>query len=166
MVCGTHDNSSTAINQLNFDLAELRRSLFEWCQKYNQYTKKGHSELPRTRDGKGKQFEVLGLCFTCLIIVDRLIFALDPLQQLASEEEAQKLAAQVVTMEQDAISVKDLADLFMALKVHVAKATMATANRWREGRDTLKAVLGSNACPISEEIFVNWCESIGWKVIN
>ncbi len=103
-----------------------------------------------------KELEALGLFFTGLVILHRLIFALDPSSN--HEKLAQKHARLVIGLNQKTQSFAAQSWLFTVLKVNVAKATQFTAEDWGMERDGLAA----NSLP--EPTFLRWCHLLGWKV--
>ncbi|GAM37171.1 hypothetical protein TCE0_022f06860 [Talaromyces pinophilus] len=157
IVCTSPNTSNLAICQLKLDLFRLYQSISQWHQEYQVHSWDNELHPSRSPADADKQFEALGFCFTCLIVTNRLIFALDPSAGATYEYEAQKLAADLVTIEQNALSVNGRAELFMALKMHVAKATRATAETWRECTTN---TIGST---IPQSVFTEWCQLTGWK---
>lgn len=153
IVCNSSNISDLAISQLKLDLIRLHRSIWQWHQEYISQGRDVYFHVSRSSTDADKQFEALGFCFACLMITNRLIFSLNPLAGASYEDEAQKLAADLVTIEQNALSINGRAEVFMALKMHVARATRVTAETWRECKTST----------IPKAVFTEWCQLTGWK---
>ncbi|KAI5456086.1 hypothetical protein BGZ63DRAFT_397387 [Mariannaea sp. PMI_226] len=151
---------------LQADLRQVRHSILQWCNEYHQHSLSMNRNITMDESlEKEKQEEALGFGLTCLIISNRLIFALDPAAEMSSENEAQSLAARILDIGGSKASRASRGQLFLPLKIHVANTTRATAQSWRSWTNISDASLSpsANLCTLSRRIFVEWCQLTGWK---
>ncbi|KAL7943323.1 hypothetical protein V8C42DRAFT_328749 [Trichoderma barbatum] len=163
IVCVTrHDTPAYLIDDVKSNLQLLRHKILLW---YERYFGSNISECSKESIDKDRQHEALGFSFAVTIILDRLLFALDPMTNACREETAQITASKILLIEKAGLSTVSQAELFMAIKFSVARATLATAERWRDWRlgtsAQSKPLEGSYILP--REIFVDWCQRIGWS---
>lgn len=163
IVCNLQNISNLEIGQLKLDLMQLRHLTLQWYQQYRAHIQDTNFCPSRRLADSDKQLEALGLCFTCLIIMDRLIFALDTSAGASYEDEAQSLATSLVSIEQSALFINGRAEIFMALKMHVAETTRITAESWSKCKTTMKGSLRNWSSTIPKAVFTQWCQMTGWK---
>ncbi|KAJ3473916.1 hypothetical protein NLG97_g10073 [Lecanicillium saksenae] len=102
-----------------------------------------------------KPLEARGLLLTALAIVSRLRFALCPARP-GLEGEAQVAARKILLVNDEAIAMHPRAELYMAMKVHVAQTILATGPSWLAGDWA-----GLDKVPTSA--LVEWFRRIGWN---
>jgi hypothetical protein len=144
-------------------LKHLLHSISEWHSQYNIYAQSLASHSHGNPADAEKQYEALAFCFTCLIITNRLIYALDPEAEFAHEGEAQRLAAEIEDVERSAMSINARAKLFLPLKMHVAGTARSTAAKWRDYGMSRRMTREERSPMMEKEVFGEWCVMIGWK---
>lgn len=165
IVCNSQNVTDSTFHQLKLDLYQVRESISQWYRQYQTYSQDYELGSSIRLEEGDKQLEALGVCFTCLIIMNRLIFAIDPSGEECCEDEAQRLATQIVSIDKNALSINARAELFMGLKVHVANTTQATAKRWSQCKITMKNSVRPASSPIPKLVFSEWLQLHGWKTI-
>ncbi|RFU76630.1 hypothetical protein TARUN_5569 [Trichoderma arundinaceum] len=161
IVCITRDDTPAhLIDDVKDNLYQLLHSILLWHEKYFGSNVVG---CPNTRIDTDRQYEALGFSLAVSILINRLLFCLDPITNASCEEAAQQFASKILLIEKESISTESQAQLFMAIKLAVAKATLATAARWRDWYMSAQALplIGSYIMP--KGIFVDWCRRMNWK---
>ena len=94
-------------------------------------------------------------------MVNRLILALnlDMMEEL--ENENQSIAHQIMGAEQKAYGANPRAAVFMAIKVILANATIATQDEWRRYSDGGGEWANIHPRIIAKEIWEHWCKLKG-----
>ena len=106
-----------------------------------------------------KRYETLAVCLAILIILKRLCVALDPLGSVKAEALVQQYAARIAELRVWAVDANPRAALFMAFKMEVARATLATKDDW-----TVQSLLDKRVSAkglIAPWVFKRWCEVKG-----
>ncbi|KAM0253917.1 hypothetical protein ACHAQJ_007092 [Trichoderma viride] len=130
IICNTRDDTPDyEIDDVKSNLFRLRLACLLWHENYFGSNAAGY---PNTRIDTDRQQEALGFSFAVSIIINRLLFCLDPMANASCEEAAQKLASKILLIERKSLSTESQAELFMAIKLSVARVTQATAARWKD----------------------------------
>ncbi|KAL9096077.1 MAG: hypothetical protein Q9165_001599 [Trypethelium subeluteriae] len=163
LVCsGKHVDPSDAERLLQ-EARDLRKRFQEWrftydCIMENQTRQTMHAcEYNKARS-------LLAVCVTDLVLLARVIFALDPVDSSEMEDEAQAMAGLIVALEQEAASISVTAALFMTQKLAVAQAVMATELDWR-GVRWQQIGNGRRKKIIDRQVFERWCALLGRKTM-
>lgn len=118
-----------------------------------------HDQDPRLYGGDAhesdKPLEARGLLLTAVAIVSRLRFALCP-ARAALEGDAQAAAKKILLVNEEAIAIHPRAELYMAMKVHVAQTILATEKTWLAGHWAGLEIVPW--CALAE-----WFTLIGWN---
>lgn len=163
IVCITRDDTpGYLIDDVKNNLYQLRESIFVW---HEQYFGSDVAGCPNVRIDKDRQHEALGFSFAVSIILNRLLFCLDPVENASCEETAQKFASEILMIEKEGLSAVSQAELFMAIKLGIAKVTHATASRWREWYMYAQSEPPTGSHIMPRGIFVDWCQRMGWKTL-
>ncbi|KAL7930271.1 hypothetical protein V8C35DRAFT_313428 [Trichoderma chlorosporum] len=163
IICVTrHETSAYLIDDVKSNLYLLRVKLLLWYERYFGSTME--DDL-KARIDTDRQHEALGFSFAVSIILNRLLFSLDPVVNASCEDTAQATASKILTIEKEGLSTISQGMIFMAIKFAVAKVTLATEERWRGWDLSLrpKSELTSGSCMLPREIFVDWCQRMNWK---
>jgi hypothetical protein len=163
IICGTRDDTPDyEIDDVESNLWRLRLACMLWQENYFGSNAAG---CPNMRIDTDRQHEALGFSFAVSIIINRLLFCMDPVANASCEETAQKFASKILMIERKNLSTQSQAELFMAIKLGVAKVTHATAAKWRDWYidDQLEPSVGSRMIP--KGIFIDWCERMNWKTL-
>ncbi|KAL7791585.1 hypothetical protein V8C37DRAFT_382165 [Trichoderma ceciliae] len=163
IVCINRDDTPDyLIDDVRNNLYQLHRSILLWQNRYFGSNAVG---CPSMRIDTDRQHEALGFSFAVSIIINRLLFCLDPVANASCEETAQKFASKILLIEKEGLSTESQAELFMAIKLGVAKVTHATAARWRDWHmnTQVEPAIGSHILP--RRIFVDWCRMMNWKAL-
>lgn len=136
---------------------EIRSDLWSWRQRFDD-------SLPEHDDVLDKRFEILGVCLVNVLVLDRLIVAMDPCVRVDIEEEAQSLARQVVALAEAASRVNPRSGLFMEFKLTAAHAALATEHEWHQFIRNAQAE--GSIGPVTKEIFERWCSVKGRSITN
>ena len=119
-----------------------------------------------------KRYETLGVCMTVLVVLNRLIVALDPHMELLIEDETRSFASQILTLEQEASATNARAGLFMAFKRKAALATLASESEWRLSAKKVceRKALGESPVNgnwfIGKSAFEYWCHLQGRNILS
>ena len=174
-ICNTapEDVDTSAIQAVLLHLYQLRKRLVQWRQRYEILLLQDSTRIHYTEEAKfDKRYESLGVCLTNLIILNRLIVALDPLMEPLIEDETQCLASQILHLEKEASIANPRSGLFMALKMVVALATLATEREWRldarlDGESISEDDRSTGSFrPVTKWVFERWCILKGRKVVE
>ena len=157
IICLSQDPESTVISDLRYRACEIRTQLWNWRQRFD-------NTLTEHDDVLDKRFEILGVCLVNVLVLDRLIVAMDPCVGADIEEEAQSLARQVVVLAEAASRVNPRAGLFMEFKLTAAHAALVTEQEWYLFIQNAQGE-GSNG-PVTKEIFERWCSVKGRSITN
>lgn len=163
IVCVTrHDTPADQVDDVKNNLQLLRLQLLHW---YETFFGSKASEYPKVAIDKDRKHEALGFSFAVSIILNRLLFCLDPVDNAHCEETAQNSALKILMIAKQELSAVSQAELFMAIKFKVAKVTLATAERWRDWRMSVcaKSDLLTESLIMPKDMFVDWCQRMGWE---
>ncbi|KAL7904735.1 hypothetical protein GGI35DRAFT_193564 [Trichoderma velutinum] len=164
IICVTgHDTPANLVDDVKNHLQLLRLQLLHW---YETFFGSASSDYPKVVIDKDRKHEALGFSFAVSIILNRLLFCLDPVENAACEESAQNSALKILMIAKQELSAVSQAELFMAIKFKVAKVTIATEERWRDWRMSVCTQSGplAESLIIPKEIFVDWCQEMGWEI--
>ncbi|KAL6867155.1 hypothetical protein J3F83DRAFT_761606 [Trichoderma novae-zelandiae] len=162
IVCVTRDGTPYClVDQVKNKLHQLRQSILLWHEKYFGPNTAGCADM---RINKDRQHEALGFSYAVSIILNRLLFCLDPVGNASCEETAQEFASKILLIERDGLSTVSQAELFMAIKLGVARMTLATAARWRDWYvESTQPEYSTASHFLPSLVFVDWCQRMGWK---
>ncbi len=155
--------AASKIQVLQNRVFDLALKVSEWRSIYEPLLKSIPD--PSSEEAKEeKRFETLGMCLICLLILRRLIVALNPLgpSALKTETEVKGIAEDVLQLEKIAVANNPRAGLFMAFKSLAARATLATTDHWRIS-SVVDARVGTNGL-IAKWVFEKWCRMKGRRV--
>ncbi|UKZ76950.1 hypothetical protein TrVFT333_004666 [Trichoderma virens FT-333] len=165
IVCVTrHDTPTDVIDDVVNNLHQLRIKISLWYEKFFETT---IEDCPNEMIDKDRQHEALGFSFAVSIILNRMLFCLDPVANASCEETAQAIASKILMIKAEGLSTVSQAELFMAIKIAVAKVTLATAERWKDWYTSVctqsEPPSGRHIMP--KEIFVDWFQRMNWKTL-
>ena len=139
----------------------LNRMLL-WCTDFESQYMVAHEHPSLDYAKSDKRIETYGVCLASMIILYRLKVALEPLNSSSSEDESQKLARCIMALEKQARTTNPRAALFLALKLEITRATLATENEWRP-ESCVDARVGLNGY-IAPWVFRHWCALKGRRI--
>jgi hypothetical protein len=159
IVCDGKSPDYSVIRQLETKLLQCRSCLYLWRKQLEDQCWQMQQIEVAHQVGGDERFKILGICISNLIILDRLLVALQPFAKgaLSHEANARLLASEMERIERSAVEANARADLFMALKTHVAKSVLETATVWKEYLESQGNVIQTRTGPISRGIFNEWC---------
>ncbi|PNP59735.1 hypothetical protein THARTR1_00614 [Trichoderma harzianum] len=163
IICVTrHDTPASLVDDVQNNLQLLRLQLLHWYEIFFGSTT---SDYPKVDIDKDRKHEALGFSFAVSIILNRLLFCLDPVENAHCEETAQNSALKILMIAKQELSAVSQAELFMAIKFKVAKVTLATAERWRDWYMNAYAQSNPLTKPLimPKDIFADWCQRMGWE---
>lgn len=161
IICVTRDDTPDFwIDDVMSNLYRLRLACLQWQDNYFGSAAAG---CPNMTIDKDRQHEALGFSFAVSIVINRLLFCLDPIANAYCEETAQKFASKILQIKKLSLSNESQAELFMAIKLSVARNAQATALRWHGcyKNAQLEPSIGSRLMP--KEIFTDWCRRMNWE---
>ncbi|PTB66125.1 hypothetical protein BBK36DRAFT_1200107 [Trichoderma citrinoviride] len=163
IVCITRDNTpDSLVEHVESKLYHLRQSILLWHEKYFG---PNTADCATMRINQDRQHEALGFSFAVSILLNRLLFCLDPVRNASCEETAEEFASKILLIEKEGLSTASQAELFMAIKLGVARTTLTTAARWREWyMESTQPESPSASHILPSVIFVDWCQRMGWKI--
>lgn len=152
----------TWVDHLVTRLYHLRTTLMGWLERYDTLILNIIPARSSPGLGKDKRHETLGVAMGMLIVLNRSLVALNTSLAMKLEPQTQALATRIMDLQRQAYVVNPRAGLFMAFKIIVAQATLATADEWRAcGRCSDE--MGLPRSFIRKEIFDHWCNLKGRK---
>ncbi|PTB75515.1 hypothetical protein M440DRAFT_1470540 [Trichoderma longibrachiatum ATCC 18648] len=162
IVCVTRDDTPECmVERVKNKLYQLRRSIMLW---HETYFGSETADCASMRINKDRQHEALGFSYAVSIILNRLLFSLDPGSNASCEEAAEEYAFKILLIEKQGLSTVSQAELFMAIKLGVARTTLATAARWREWyMESTQSEFPTGSRLLPSAIFMDWCQRMGWK---
>jgi hypothetical protein len=162
IVCITRgDTSDCVVEHVKNRLHQLLQSILLWHEKYFG---SGTADCASMRINKDRQHEALGFSYAVSIILNRLLFSLDPVGNASCEETAEDYASKIQLIEKEGLSTVSQAELFMAIKLGVARTTLATAARWRNWfMESTQYGPSTGSHMLPSVVFMDWCQRMGWK---
>ncbi|KAH0490827.1 hypothetical protein TgHK011_002279 [Trichoderma gracile] len=162
IVCITRDDTpDCVVEHVKSNLSQLRQSILLWYEKYFGSVTGGCAS---TQINEDRRHEALGFSYAVFIILNRLLFSLSPVENASFEETAEEYASKILLIEKEGLSTVSQAELFMAIKLGVARTTLATAARWRDWfRESTQSGPITGSPLLSSVIFRDWCQRMGWK---
>ena len=154
MICGGQGTEAVRV-----ELSCVRAALDQWYRDFQSYSNSFAARDTLGALDKDKRHDALGFGLTCRIVCNRLLFALCPSSEEACEREAQDAAAEMLQMA-DASTAYSHKELFLPLKMHVAKTTRDTAVEWAAGG--LASVTDGM---LAGDLYIRWCRMNGWTVL-
>ncbi|KAM0517377.1 hypothetical protein ACHAPE_004908 [Trichoderma viride] len=161
IICVTRDDTPDSwIDDVMSNLHRLRLACLQWQEEYFGSAMAGCPNMPIDRD---RQHEALGFSFAVSIVINRLLFSLDPIANAYCEETAQKFASKILRIKKMSLSNESQAELFMAIKLGVARTAQATATKWNDWckKAQLEPLTRSPLMP--KEVFTDWCRRMNWE---
>lgn len=161
VICVTRDDTPGYwIDDIMSNLHRLRLACLQWQEEYFGSDAAGCPDMSIDTD---RQHEALGFSSAVSIVINRLLFSLDPIANAHCEETAQKFASKILQIKKKSLSNDSQAELFMAIKLSVARTAQATAAKWNDwSRDAqLEPLTGSHLMP--KETFTDWCRRMHWE---
>ncbi len=165
VICRSKEAESLVIEELMFRTRHLREMLVDWRRSYEAILLEhfNHTSMQAAID---KRYETLGVGLAMLIVLNRLISALNLDLGNELEDESQSLAHQLLDLESQAYASNARAGIFMALKVMVARATIATTTEWRVCTDPEDWNHSNLTRTASRDVFEHWCSLKGRKTTS
>ena len=169
IICSGHAISDEERQDVIQQIQSYRRRLQDWHITYQQNLSnnatKSHRSLMSVNDnvkrcsGLKMRHEVYATFLSCLILGDRLLYALAPCQFQYLEVEAQELSQEIVDLQERGNVGNDplQAGLFKVQTVWNARATLATKDSWQG----TSARHGNGV--IEKAFFEDWCRRLGRK---
>lgn len=161
IICVTREDTPDYwIDDVMINLHRLRLACLQWQEDYFGSTAPGCSNMQIDTD---RQHEALGFSFAVSIVINRLLFCLDPIANAYCEETAQKFALKILEIKKINLSNESQAELFMAIKLSVSRNARETAAKWNEWYKSARLYpsIGSRLMP--KEIFTDWCHRMKWE---
>jgi hypothetical protein len=161
IICVTRDDTPDYwIDDVMSNLHRLRLACLQWQEEYFGSAMAGCPNMPIDRD---RQHEALGFSFAVSIVINRLLFSLDPIANAYCEETAQKFASKILQIKKISLSNESQAELFMAIKLGVARTAQATATKWNEWCRTAQLEPSTTSPLMPKEVFTSWCHRMNWE---
>jgi len=155
----SHENHDPAyIFRMILFIQQLRSDLLDWHDDYQSILKQAPKILPGTME-YDRQCKVVATYLSCIILVNRLLAAMNSPQRVKLELETRAYINQMLDMESEAQSTKSAACLFMAQTAGVAKATIAVTKDWLEEPQD-----GENKGLVEKWKFDKWCRTMGRSI--
>ncbi|KAL8703747.1 MAG: hypothetical protein Q9201_003072 [Fulgogasparrea decipioides] len=155
IVCATDETSPTERDELLERLLKLRSQIVAWGDSRNITNSKlrGTIEfnLLLERADSVAECEVFSVYASILLILERLIVALEGSTAWMMEAHAQQLAWGILELKKKALASMPQASLSLALKVMIAKAALLTGEEWRQ--DVLRR--GPKGV-VARDVFERW----------
>lgn len=118
------------------------------------------------RSGDDKRYETLGIFMANLVIINRLSLSLNTRAGSDLEDEAQRFASRIMELERRASAANPRASLFMAFKVIMAQATLATKIEWQQAiRLSIEDHTRTDSV-IDSYVFEHWVKLKGRKTTS
>ncbi|KAF2237719.1 hypothetical protein EV356DRAFT_510724 [Viridothelium virens] len=161
LVCSDKHVDPCDVERLLQEARDLRKRFQEWRFTYDCIMENRTRQTMRSCE-YNKARNLLAVCVTDLVLMARIIFALDPVNSSEMEDEAQAMGGLIVALEQEAATISVTAALFMTQKLAVAQAIMATEHDWRKA--TWQQITdGRGRKMIDRQVFERWCTLLGRK---
>jgi predicted GNAT superfamily acetyltransferase len=157
VICHERDRGVPRIFSLLRQAYKIRSSLSRWKSKYHSFAI-SNAHTPTVKEG---YFGFLAIFYTTFIFIDRIIAAMcweDSPLVAELEGEAQRLAMEVLTLQQESLQRDSQGALLMAQKNRVAEATILTHDDWRRSVPS-----DTSPCLVEKEAFERWCDLFGRK---
>ena len=159
LVCGDEPPDHHTVECLLQETRELRTKFQEWRFTYDCLVEsRGYGRDSPAQHHNLRMF--LAVCVTDLVLLARIMVALDPVGNWELEEQAQALAGLVVALKQEVAGIDLQANLFLTQKLGLAQAVIATGNDWRGARWQLNGGRGGSTV-IARWVFEKWCALLG-----
>lgn len=161
IICITRDDTPDYwIDDVMINLQRLRLACLQWQDEYFGSAVAG---CPNMLIDTDRQHEALGFSFAVSIILNRLLFCLDPIANAYCEEMAQKFASRILQIKNISLSNESQAELFMAIKLSVARNAQATATKWNDWYKKVQLEPSGRSPLMPKEVFTDWCRRMNWE---
>lgn len=150
------------VDHLVTRIHQLRATLMKWRERYDSLLRSITLQRSSPGVGKDKRHETLGVAMGMLIVLNRLLVALNTSLAVELEPQTQGLATTIIDLQRQAYVTNPRAGLFMAFKIIVAQATLATADEWQACESHSNEMCLPQPF-IAEEVFDRWCNLKGRK---
>ncbi|UKZ88795.1 uncharacterized protein TrAFT101_004529 [Trichoderma asperellum] len=161
IICVTRDDTPDYwIDDVMSNLFRLRLACLQWQESYFGSAAAGCFNMPIDTD---RQHEALGFSFAVSIVINRLLFSLDPIANAYCEETAQKYASNILQIKKINLSNESQAELFMAIKLSVARTAQSTATKWKDWYENAQLEPSTGYLLMPKEVFTDWCRRMNWE---
>lgn len=161
IICITRDDTPDYwIDDVTSNLHRLRLACLQWQEEYFGSAAVGCTNMPIDTD---RQHEALGFSFAVSIVINRLLFSLDPIANAYCEKTAQMFASNILQIKKISLSNESQAELFMAIKLSVARTAQATAAKWNNWYKNAQLEPSTRSLLMPKEVFTDWCRRTNWE---
>jgi hypothetical protein len=155
-VCTSTNPNHALRDEIILQAYDTRANLLSWSQEFHTFYQRYQSQIVEF-----KLHELLGVALAMQILLQRIIIALQPMDQGSAllEQETQGIAQRLIGLQNEAGLVQHpRTHILLAQKVFIARATVASREDWGNGLEwTGRGV-------VSKEIFERWCGFLGRKI--
>ena len=155
IIYGQEGYSQARVETLIRDGLRTRESIIRWRRDFDNVPE------TTTQDQYNKRYQILGVCLSCLALLNRLIGAIDPSRRTDFENESQALASEVARMENEASFKNPVAGFFLSQKMSIAQSILDSAGTWKDDIQDGPKESHMQGNLIEKWRFERWCEVLG-----
>ena len=151
IIYGQEGYSQARIENLICGGLRTRESIIRWRRDFDNMPE------TTTQDQYNKRYQILGVCLSCLALLNRLIGAIDSSRRTDFEDESQALAREVARMENEASFKSPVAGFFLSQKMSIAQSILDSAMTWNDHKQDEPKESHMQRNLIEKWRFEHWC---------
>jgi len=155
IIYGQEEYSQARIENLIRGGLRARESVIRWRRDFDNVPE------TTTQDQYNKRYQILGVCLSCLALLNRLIGAIDPSRRTDFEDESQALAREVARMKNEASFKSPVAGFFLSQKMSIAQSILDSASTWKDDKQDEPKESHMQGNLIEKWRFEHWCAVLG-----
>ncbi|KAI9701355.1 MAG: hypothetical protein M1820_006577 [Bogoriella megaspora] len=157
LVCTDGQHDQNLIHQTLLEVQELKAKFLEWRSTYD-YLVQAYPDMSEETQSQARS--LLAICLVDLVLVNRLMMALDPVGNWVLEDQVQALATLISTLERKASETGFRETLFMSQKMIISQAVVHSEADWRMSRWRRREQQEDHGL-IERWVFERWCSLMG-----
>ncbi|KUJ10138.1 uncharacterized protein LY89DRAFT_656779 [Mollisia scopiformis] len=167
------DVTSAVVQQLSTDspfviavadrARQLHATLLSWHDNYKELLGDDPSDICTATIEGDSRCKIMGVYLSCMVLANRFMAAVCPLEQQEREEEAQEVVNRIFELQKHVSRVRPQACLYLVQAVGLARVTAVTTQDWQCISESKDASFGGPRRVISRWRFERWCELFGRK---
>ncbi|CAD6441889.1 2d48933b-c2e2-4077-9e8d-7469ac408db9 [Sclerotinia trifoliorum] len=163
LLCREEEPSLEYVVQIQKWCRELRQRFMNWKCKYEALIGEAGDVGEGTMefDRRAKAYATF---LSCVMFSNRLLGCVSPKERIKLERETQKMAKEMLVLDERVRGASKAADLFMQQTAGVAMATQASRRNFEEGVGRTDPG-GLRHGFVEKEVFEKWCVSFGRKIV-
>lgn len=163
ILCKEEEPSLEYVTRIQKWCLSLRQRFIDWRNKYEKLILEAQAVREGTMefDRRAKAYATF---LSCIMFANRLLGCVSPGERMGLEKETQRLAEEMLELDERVRGVSKAADLFMRQTAGVAMAIQASRKDFEEGVGRGDPG-GLRDGFVEKQVFESWCVSFGRKIV-